>query len=260
MGTTLTPSKKWIKTVGISLAILLGLDLSKNLLIQTVIGTTLSNTAHVPVSIGSTDLNLFKGSVRIKNLRLSNPKGYSEKWMAEVPEIFVDLDPTVLAKGQIHAQEIRVFVSSFSVIKNKEGKLNIQALKSEVSGGDKEGKAKHPVRSAQSPGLKIDKLYLTLGKVFYRDYSHQGPTPEVQEFDLGIQNRLYKNIDNPSAVVSLIVLEAVTRTAISRLANLDLSFFKEKAQGVLSEGLVGIVQEGGSTLGDTAKSLLNWFK
>ncbi|MBI2095633.1 MAG: hypothetical protein HYT89_05650 [Candidatus Omnitrophica bacterium] len=254
--------KKWVKTGLVFLAVLFCLGLAKNLLIQTVVASSLSRAAHVPVSIGNTEVSLLAGSIRLKNLRFRNPAGYPEKWMVEIPEVFLDLHPGALWKGRIHVEEARFTVRLFSVIKDEKGRLNIQALKSAPGGRSAtRAPAGRPVRR---PSLKIDRLYLSLGKVFYKDYTGRaGQPPAVQEFDLGIQNRLYRDVHDPSTVVNLVVFEALTRTTISRLAGVDLSFFKESARSVLEEGaggLADLVQEGTGTLTDTTESLFNWFK
>ena len=109
------------------------------------------------------------------------------------------------------------------------------------------------------PKLMIDKLSLSIGKVVYKDYSQGGQQPQVQTFDINIQNREYRNIDNPSAIVSLVMFEALTRTSLSRLANLDLDSFKEGGIQALSKGL-GVVSDGTDVVQNTTKQLLNLIK
>ena len=242
----------------IVLAVLLILNFTKNMIVQAAIEGVVSGAAHVPVRIGSTSAQFLSGKMTLRNLRVFNPRSFPEPLLLHVPLIAVNFDAGALIKGTAHFREVRVNLKEVIVIKNRDGKLNVDALQPSK---DERSKAKESQRTAakgQETKLKIDKLYLTVGRVLYKDYSGGGQ-PSVQTFDINIQDREYDNIDNPTALVSLIMFEALTNTAISRLAHLDVGIFKDGASGVLSKGL-GLVGEGAEGVDKAAQSIFGLFK
>ena len=55
------------------------------------------------------------------------------------------------------------------------------------------------------------------------------------------------------------MFEALTRTTLSQLTNLDISSFKEGGLQALSKGL-GLLSDGTGAAQNTAKQILNLFK
>jgi hypothetical protein len=73
-----------------------------------------------------------------------------------------------------------------------------------------------------------------------------------------MKNQTYRNIEDPTALISLVMFEALTRTSLSRLAGVDMGFFKEGAASALDQGL-GLVSSETATVKETAKNLLNFL-
>ncbi len=245
---------KMIKMVVWTVVLVLVLSVAKNAIAQAVLSSAVSTAAHVPARIGGVNLSFISASIRIKNFQLSNPSGFPEKIMVDVPQIFIDFDPAALFRGRAHFEEVRLDLKQLTVIKNKDGKLNVEAVKP----SDKDKKQSHEKANAASggkaPKLHIDKLVLSIGQVVYKDYS-VGGEPQVQSFDINIKDREYANIDDPAQVVNLVMFEALTRTSLSRLVSLDLDSFKEGGIQALSKGL-GAVTDGTDAVSTTAKQLL----
>ncbi len=245
---------KIIKIVILVVAIFIGLSVVKNGFTQAVLGGALSKAAHVPVHIGSTHVQLISTTIDLKNIKIENPSSFPEKIMLDAPEVYISFDLPGLFKGVTHFREVKLNLKEIVVIKNANGEVNINALKpTQKEKGTEPAKAQ-----GQAPKLQIDKLSLTVGRVVYKDYS-QGGAPKVQVFDINIQDRQYANIDNVQAVVSLIMFEALTRTSLSRLADLDLDVFKDGASGVLTHGL-GLAGGVAGQAEDTAKGILSFLK
>jgi len=245
---------KIVKTLIVVVAVLAVLTVAKNGITQAVMTSAISGAAHVPTHIGSVNLSLLKASIRVKDLKLSNPSGFPEKLMLHIPQIFIDFNPGALFKGKAHFEEVRLELRDLVVIKNKEGKVNVDTVKP-TPGQKKESqeKAKDASRG-KPPKLHIDKLVISIGRVTYKDYS-AGGEPVVQNFDINIQDRVYENITDPTQVVSLLMFEALTRTSLSSLVNLDIDAFKEGGISALSKGL-GVVTDGTDAAATTAKQLI----
>jgi uncharacterized protein involved in outer membrane biogenesis len=250
--------KKPVKVLLIVVACLFVLSLLKNAIAQGAMAGAISHAAHVPVKIGSVNVSLLSSSIRIKNFRLYNPKGFPEKLMVDVPMIFVDFELPELFKGRARFKEVTLDLKEMVVIKNKDGKLNVDAVKP-TEQEKKEAKDKaRPEAGKKAPKLLIDSLKISIGRVVYKDYS-SGGAPTVQTFDINIRGREFKNIDNPTMIVSLVMFEALTRTTLSRLVSLDVSAFKEGGLQALNSGL-GLVGDGTTTAENTAKQLINLFQ
>ncbi len=229
----------------------------KNLLAKSLLAGGLSQAAHVPVSIGSTRVELKNAKISLKDLRVKNPRGFHEDLMLDAPEIAIDFDLKAFWQGKTHFQEVRLDLSELVVIRNRDGQLNVDALRPKDTSRKESGQQASSAKTA-TPKFLIDKLILTVGKVTYKDYS-VGPEPAIQEFNVGIRGREYSHIDNPQSLVSLIMFEALTRTTLVNLANLDLSAFQNDASGILSSGL-NFLGSNKDKVQKVAQELLSIFK
>ena len=251
---------KIVKILAALAVIFVVLVFFKNTIVQSALGAAISKIARVPVSIGRTDVRLLASYINLGNIKVYNPHGFPERLMLDAPQILIDFDPGPLWKGQAHFQEVRLNVKEIVVIKNRQGKLNINAMKptQEENRRQMEKKEKQKQGAGKAPRIQIDKFYLTIGRVVYKDYT-AGTNPSIQEFNINIQDRLYTNIDNPAGIASLIMFEALTRTTLSKLGDLDIGLFKDGATGAFNEGM-GLLGGGADKIEETAKGLLNIFR
>lgn len=247
---------KWI--LGIVVVLVL-LSVMKNVILQFVIETSLSKAAHVPVKIGATHFSLSKRSIDLRDIRIMNPSSFTDRVMLDAPQVAIAVVPSEFLKGRAHFTEARLNLKEIVVVKNKDGQLNVNALKPKTEGEKPAARPdEKPSAGTQPTKLQIDKLYLTIGRVVYKDYS-AGSAPAVQTFDINMKDREFTNITDPKTVISLIMFEALTRTTLSRLTDLDLNNFKDGAVGVLA-GSLGLVGDSAQSVGDKAKKLLNLFQ
>lgn len=229
------------------------LSIAKDVIIQSIVSGVLSKALNVPISIGSTQVNPFSGSATIRSLRIQNPKNFKDRTMLDMPLIHVQADLSTIGKERLHIQEVRLNLKELIVCKNKDGRVNLQTLKQGMSSGsEKKNKSKSVL-------FQIDRLDLTIDKVIYRDYSVGGDKPQETVFELGLKNRIFTNVANPSQIAGLIMVEALTRTTLTSVVDLDLGFFKDTAAQTLRQSL-GLVGSGSETLEKTAKGVLNLFK
>ena len=220
--------KKLFIVIGILVA-LFTLSVLKDILVKTSVEKGVELVTGLPLRIQGFRLGLINQAVGIRDLKLFNPKGYKDKLMLDMPEAYVDYNLGSIVKGKVHLEAIRIDVKEFTVVKNEKGELNLNSLK--VVKAAKEGKKPGAGRKGKTPAIQIDNLKLKVGKVVYKDYS-KGAEPSVKEFNVNIDEE-YKNISNPYAVVSLVVVKALRNTTIANLANFDL----QGLQGTISETL-----------------------
>lgn len=226
--------KKQAKIVVGILVALIVISFAKDIIIKIAVEKGVQAVTGLPLKMKGFKIGIIRTLVDIKGLKLYNPKGYTDKVMLDMPEIYVDYHLLPIFKGKVHLQEMRIDLKEFVVVKNKNGEINLDSLK--VVEDQKEKKArKKPKAEAKgkgkAPDIQIDLLELKIGKVLYKDYSRDGD-PVVTEYDIGIDER-YENITNLSTLISLILVKSLVGTNIARLTKVDL----KGLQGSISDTL-----------------------
>ena len=189
------------KIVIVIIVIFLALIVLKDFIIQGAISHVGSNVLGAPVEIGSFGWNLFTQKIHIRNLRVLNPPGFPQRPLIDIPVIDVDYDLASLIKGNLHFPYINVDIKEMVVVKNKQGKLNVDALKfSQKSTVQSPSQPPQTVRP-----LSIDVMKLSLERTVYMDYLHTNQ-PLVKVYDVGFKNKTFKNIKSVQQL-SIVILE-----------------------------------------------------
>ena len=234
--------KKVVVTVAI-IVFVAGLVLmtSKNTIVRVSIEKGVEMVTGLRLKIDKIDVGLMTTLVGIDNLKLYNPPGFEDKVMLDMPEIYVDYDLPKILTGKIHLNKVRINMKEFTVVKNANGELNLDSLK--VVKEQKTEKTAEPAKKGKAPEMQIDSLELKIGKVYYKDYS-KGGKPQVQEFNVNL-NEKYTDINDPSELVSLIVVKALSNTTIARLTGFDLKGLQGTITDTLgsAQKIVGGVQQ-----------------
>ena len=212
--------KKAMVIVSIIIAVLIAAGIMKNQIIKGAITVAVSKATGARVEIDDFSLGILTQSVKITGFRIYQPQGFPEGKLLDVPEIRVDYDIPSLLKGKIHLKILELTISEMGVIRNQEGMLNVDEL-TVVKQAKEEKPQKEPVsarepkkkKSSESIDLQIDELQLSVGKVVYSIYPKEGD-PSVNVFDVGIKDKVYKNISGVQQLVVLILSEPMKQTTI----------------------------------------------
>jgi len=245
--------KKLFTVVMLIVAVLFVTMIAKNVIAKQAVSAGVRVMTGLKLDIKSMDVGIVKTLIDIRDLRLFNPSGFEDRLMVDMPEIYVDYDLAAFFKGKTHIEKVRLNLQEFTVVKNKEGKLNLDSLKTVQ-------KTKETAKKeSKMPDLQIDVLELRIGKVIYKDYSN-GRAPRVREFNVNINER-YENITDPHAFANLIVVKALMNTSIASLTNFDVGLLGDGLEGVLGgatglvKGTAGAALDTGEKLTDTAKEV-----
>ena len=259
-----------MKKVGIIIAavvvIFVLLSGMKNMIVKIGVEKGVDVVTGLRLKIGSLNIGLLKTLVGIKEIRLYNPEGFDDKIMVDMPEVYVDYDLPAIMKGNVHLYDMKLNLKECFVIKNKDGRLNLDSLKTIQDMGGKKAVTK---KTKEAKGdFQIDQLELKIGRVVFKDYS-QGVTPHVLQFNVNIDEK-YTNITDPNALVGLIVMKVMMNTTIGKLIKLDLTGLQDTVGNTLSSAqhIVGnttssatkVVSDAGKTLTNTAGSLTDKLK
>lgn len=202
--------------VGIVVVLVL-LFLGRNLIAQSAVQGAVRTMTGFPLHIGSLDLDLGRFSIKAQKIKLFNPSSFRERVFVDMPELFVDIDRASVGTSRLHIEDLRIGINEVVIVKNKDGKLNLDALKPKSGGKKPAGKG---------PEMQIDHMNLRIGKVVYKDYS-AGATPSVQEFNLNLDEN-YQNVSSLQAIAPLIVSRALLNTTLGSVLNFDMSGFVSK--------------------------------
>lgn len=240
--------KKILLGLVIAVAALL---LLRNVVAKMAIDHGVKAVTGVGVDVGSIDLGLFSTHVGVKNLRVLNPKGFSEPTMVSLPELYVDYDLGAFLKGVVHLEEVRLNLAELVVIKNAQGAVNVTSLKPMQTAQKGEAPPAEKPKPGKAPKLQIDELQLKVGRVIYKDYSKGAPTE--QSFDVNLDER-FQNITNPQLLGGLIISKALAKTTIAQLANLDLGALRSNVEMQLKGAATQLEGQATKLLGSTLGS------
>jgi len=223
--------KKLLKVLVIFLAVVAVLLLAKNFIAKIAVEKGVEFATGVKLRVSGLQVGVFKSRVNINNLKLYNPKGFEDKIMIDIPNVYVDYNLPSIIKGKVHLNYIKLNLREFVVVKNKDGKVNLDSLKPVKE--QKEEKEKPKEKAAKAPEVKIDNLELKIGKVIFKDYT-KGDKPSVKEFNINIDEK-YNNISNLNAVVSIVVVKVLTSTALAGITSVDIKGLNASVSGALSK-------------------------
>jgi hypothetical protein len=196
---------RWLLALAVVLFILAEL---KDFLIKTAIEVASPNVIGAKVEMGSLSLGLFTHRIQIKNFRMYNPPGFPDGVFLVMPEVMVDADIPALIKGKMYFPWVVFDMEKVIIIKNKEGKLNVDELKIV-----KEQQEANKGKPLKLPVFKIDTLNLNLGEVIVEDYTHAPPL-RVSAYDVGVKNLKIRHINGLPKLVTIVLFEALKPTAI----------------------------------------------
>jgi len=192
--------------------------LARDFFIKSLIGSVAASVTGAPTSIGSLSLSVIRQTVKISDFKMYNPKGFPRDILVDIPRINVACNLGALITGKIHLRQLDLEIKEIGMVKNKEGKLNIDSLK---IAEDKSGKEEK--KPAKQMAMQIDTLGLGMGRVVSRDYSVEGP-PVIKVYDINLK-KTYKNIIIAEQLLTLIISEPLKAAGIQGLKVYGVAMF-----------------------------------
>jgi hypothetical protein len=214
--------KKIVIALAIIAVVLAAVSVVKDVVIKTAVESGVEMVTGLKLRISSLRVGMLGTLIDIGGLKILNPAGFKDPTMLDMPKIFVDYDLPAILGGKVHLTDVNIDLKEFVVVKNSDGRLNLDSLN--VVKAQKSGGSPAQTSKGKAPQIKIDNLELKIGKVVYKDYS-AGASPSVKEFSINL-NEKYSDITDPYSLVSIIVVKALMNTTIAGLANFDLSGLK----------------------------------
>ncbi len=200
--------QKKIRMIILAVVLLFVFCWVRDFFIKSLIGTVATSVTGAPTRIGGLSLSITRQSVRISNFRMYNPKGFPKDLLVDIPKMSVACDLGALITGKIHLRQLELDIKEIGIVKNKEGKLNVDSLKMVAEkSADKEKKG-----PAKQLAMQIDIVSLGMGRVVSRDYSVEGH-PVIKVYDINLK-KTYKNIISAQQLAALIISEPLKAAGI----------------------------------------------
>jgi uncharacterized protein involved in outer membrane biogenesis len=233
--------------------------LGKNLIAKNAVKGGVKAVTGLEMDIEKMDVGVLNTLIGINRMKLYNPPDYTDRVMIDMPEIYVDYNLSAFLEGKAHLEEVRIDLKELTVVKNRDGKLNIESLN--VARKEEE---KVKTEEEKKSEMKIDRLDLKIGKVAYKDFS-AGPEPAVREYSLDL-HETFHNMTDLNEMGRLILVKALMNTDIASLANFDLGSIKSGISDTLMKAVeIGgpaeeLGRKAGEALQDTAGEIKKKFK
>ncbi len=190
----------------------------KDFFIKNAITMVGSRVVGTKLSIDKFSFKVFSQKIHVQGIRLYNPEGFPAEPLILIDEALVKYNLGEMLTGKLHFPEMILDVRELVVVKNEAELLNVDELpivkaQAQEPVDEKEEAAQPKKEPGQEMNLQIDLLKLNVGKVVYKDFT-KGEEPTTEAYDVGLNNKEYKNITSANQLVGLILVEAMKGTAI----------------------------------------------
>jgi uncharacterized protein involved in outer membrane biogenesis len=166
-----------------------------NTIAREILEYRISNRTGLEAKISSVDIGLLNPRVTVEGLVIYNSPDFGGAPLLDLPEFHVEYDRRALWSGKLHFRLLRLNLAQVSVIEDKNGRLNLQALEKQLSstGG--------PVVSAKpsSGGYQfagIDTLNLTVRGATFQSFKNPAANETLNP---DLRNQIFLKVNSPAA-------------------------------------------------------------
>lgn len=192
------------------IAFIYSVSLFKNILIKSIVTAGATQVTGADVKIKDLSFDILDSSIHINGFQMYNPVGFPKEILIDIPKIQVEYDLSALLKKQLHLPWVEIDLKEIAVIKNRQGRLNVNSLKFAQKKEEPQAPAKQETQ--KTIPMHIDLLKLNIGRVIHKDFS-VGEKPSVEVYNINIK-KTYKNITGVTQLVTLVLAESFKLTTI----------------------------------------------
>lgn len=246
--------RKWriLLTVAVVVALLLALLLARvGSVIRTAVNSVGPKVLGVPVTVEKVHVNVLRGVVRLKQLVIGNPEGFTTPHLFELEGLHVDLSMRALLRGQTHVTLISV-EGPHVWYERRLTDSNIGKLQ-EILAARKPAGEEKPVerKKKEGGGVVIDRVVVKGGRIGLKlGVGGELPLPAIELKDIGKNEPDGVSLADAVQRIVTAILRSVT-SVIAGAGELAVDGVKALGAGALEGGkLVGSgVTEGGKLVG-----------
>jgi len=209
---------KWAFRIGVALVLFLVVLVVVGLLLMDPIAKSLAernlrDSTGMDAKISKLEIGLATPTVNLEGLKLYNLPEFGGSTFLDLPELRVEYTPGEIRDGKLHFKTLRLHLAEVHVVKNKQGRTNLEVLQNETK-----KKSSRKKDGSDTPGVDfggIDTLYLTVGRIRITDESD----PRNNEvIEVGIKDEVGQNLQDEAALTQWfngVLLRMAIRDAVS---------------------------------------------
>lgn len=183
------------------------------------------------VSLDNFSWDIGEQSLKIEGFKVYNPPDFPQGVMLDLPYIKILYAAQDLLKGKLDILQIIIDFREIKVIKNSQGKINIDTLPV-IADSDKR------LPETNNNLIEIDLFTLSIGRVVSQTYDSNGRLAS-KTYNLDIINQNYKDIPDIEHLIVLMVQKSLEKTAIKGSAFLGV--LSASGAGLLPLGITAII-------------------
>ena len=171
-----------LKTIGIVVLVIIfllaAIRLAAPPLAVRIANKKLPGIIGTEASIGGIKLKLSRGYLSLRDIRVSQPDGYGEGLLLKIPEVYVRIKLASLLHPPLTIEEVALNDAVANVIKDKGGRLNLEALiPPTTSASPPAGAKKEKKEERASPAvILVEKVSISNFSFSYTDSSFSAET------------------------------------------------------------------------------------
>jgi hypothetical protein len=193
----------------------------RNVLIKTTVKQGVKRTFGVELDTESISTGFIGSDLKVRNLMVESPEGFYQEPMVKIGSIYLDYDFWPLLKRKIHASNLEIAVEEVVVVKNREGRLNLdefrKGLKKRASKKAENAREQNEKKAPDPDRVMVDLLSLSLERVVYKDYS-LGAEPKTMTIDVGIHDLRFENVRSSEDLLEKVISMALKKAALGHVA------------------------------------------
>lgn len=249
--------KKFLFTVLIILIIaVVGILFMRNAIATYLLEKGFKDLIGLKLTTNNINLGILETDIKVDGLTVYNPSGYTEKILAELPQIYIDYSLQDIIKMFLHFPQLSINISQINVEKDSSGNLNVDYIAKAPAFQSEDKKQKTTAQQDKEKKMEflVDRMTLEIGTIRYLDNSKNPPLKKKISFNY---SKTFKNITDSRVIVDSIV-GAVVKKLIAEGVSVTVKSFltNEKFVDALLKGDTETMKvEGAKELGGLGKEL-----
>ena len=181
----------------------IGVVLARYLVVRNIVQTVLAEQLGAEVEVGEMDVDIWRSTVSLTDIRFANPEGFHGDTALEINRLDLTYRFFSLFTRTVRLPRVVLDVNRVVMVTNEEGQTNLEQFV--VEGRERDWartekavvtteETTQPVEAVPEPRrtrarreTHIDRLDFRLGEVEMRDYSRSGPEPAVRNYRLNLE-------------------------------------------------------------------------
>ncbi len=194
--------------------------LLKDMVAKSIAEKNLRDNTGMDTKIEKMEVGLLTPTVSLDGLKIYNTEEFGGGSFLEMPELRMEYVPDDIRSGKMHLKTVRLNLAEIHIVKDKNGRTNLEMLDKEVkkkSSGQKD--------KTNMPGVDfggIDTLYLTVGKLKITDLNNPKNNREI---NVGLKDEVGRNLKTEAEIsgwFALVVFKLYLRELATNPDQTDL--------------------------------------